>query len=131
MTLTPSICQNVIFIAKKSLLEFRTKFVLFGYFWVGTRKDYCTVMFYISTLKVFQTQNFVQIKILKFGTKIALIGYLGLEFQKANVVFEISILEVVSMKRFPKTKNLNLGQKMHYLRIFGLQFNKNYYQIFN
>ena len=39
-------------------------------------------------------------KILKFGTEIAVIGYSGLELQKANVVFEISILEFVNMQRF-------------------------------
>ena len=46
------------------------------------------MIFYISTLKFFRTQNFVK-KILKFGTKIALIEYFGQEFQKTNVVFEI------------------------------------------
>ena len=39
-----------------------------------------------------------KIKILKLRTKIALILYFGLEFQKANVVFEISILAFVNMQ---------------------------------
>ena len=39
-------------------------------------------------------------KVYKFGTKIALIGYFVLEFQKTNVVFEISILEFVNMQTF-------------------------------
>ena len=64
-----------------------------------------------------------KIKILKFGTKIALIGYFGLEFQKTSVVFEISILEFLKMQSFI--------QKQKKLYIFGLQFNKSYYQIFN
>ena len=64
-----------------------------------------------------------KIKILKFGTKIALIGYFGLEFQKTSVVFEISILE------FLKTQSFIQKQKKLY--IFGLQFNKSYYQVFN
>ena len=36
-------------------------------------------------------------KIFKFGTKIALIGYFGLEFQKTNVAFITSILEFVNL----------------------------------
>ena len=41
-----------------------------------------------------------KIKILKFGTKIALIGYFGLEFQKTNVVFEVRIFELVNRQSF-------------------------------
>ena len=37
-------------------------------------------------------------RILKFGTKIVLIGYFGLEFQKTNVAFKISILEFVNLQ---------------------------------
>ena len=71
-------------------------------------------------------------KILKFGTKTALIGYFWLEFQKSNVVFEISILEFVNMLIFmQKQENFKLGSKIPYLGTCGLQFNKNYYQIFN
>ena len=71
-------------------------------------------------------------KILKFGTKIALIGYFRLEFQKTNVAFEISILEFGNMQSFiQKQKNFKPGPKKPYLGIFGLQFNKDYYQIFN
>ena len=79
-------------------------------FWAGTRKNYCTVIFYISTHKFFQTQNFVfELKILKFGAKIAVIGYFGLEFQNTNVAFEISIIEFVNMQRFIQNqKTLNL-----------------------
>ena len=45
---------------KNTFFKFRTKFVLFEYFQAGTQKIYCTVIFYISTFKFFQTQNFVQ-----------------------------------------------------------------------
>ena len=73
-----------------------------------------------------------KIKILKFGTKTALIGYFGLEFQKTNIVFEINILQFVNTQRsIQKQKILNFGPKTLYLGIFGLQFNKNYHQIFN
>ena len=72
-----------------------------------------------------------KIKILIFGTKIALIGYFGLEFQKTNAIFEISILEFVNMQSYiQKQKTLNLGPKIPYLGIFRLQFNKDCYQIF-
>ena len=68
---------------KKDFFKFRTKFVLFGCFWAGTRKYYCTVIFYISTLKFFQTQNFVQKqKSLNPGPKLAQLGILGWNFKK-------------------------------------------------
>ena len=41
-----------------------------------------------------------KIKTLKFETKIALIEYFGIEFEKTNVVFEISILEFGNMQSF-------------------------------
>ena len=56
---------------------------------------------------------------LKFRTKIALIEYFGLEFQKTNVVFEINILEFVNMQRFiQKQKNFKLGTKNTLFRYF-------------
>ena len=73
------------------------------------------MIFYISILKFLETQNFVKkFKILKFGTKIALIGYLGLEFHKTNI-FDINILEFVNMQRLIQNqKTLILGPKIHY-----------------
>ena len=74
-----------------------------------------------------------KIKIRKFGTKIVLTGYFGLESQKANVEFEISIFEFVNKQSFiQKRKIFKIGsKKLPYLGIFGLQFNKNYYQTLN
>ena len=93
---------------KKDFFKFRTKFVLFRCFWAGTRKDYCTVIFYISTLKFFQTQNFVQKqKSLNPGPKLAQLGILGWNFKK--------------IMQYLKSASSN----------FGLRFNKTYYQIFN
>ena len=77
------------------------------------------LFFYISTLKFFQIKFCPKIKILKFGTKIVLIGYLRLEFQKTNVEFEISILEFVNMQSFiQKQKTSKLGTKNTLLRYF-------------
>ena len=71
-------------------------------------------------------------KILKFETKVTLIGHFGLKFQKTNVVFEITILEFIYIQSFiQKQKTLNLGPKKPDLGIFVLQFNKSYYQILN
>ena len=48
--------------------------------------------------------------ILKFRTKIALMGYFGLEFQKTNVIFEMSIHEYVNTQSFiQKQKSFKLG----------------------
>ena len=91
------------------------------------------MFFYISTLKFLQTKFCPKIKILKFGTKIALIWYFGLEFHKmSNLKSVSSISNLLTCKvSSKKKKKLNLGPKIPYLGTFGLQFNKNYYQIFN
>ena len=68
-----------------------------------------------------------KIKILKFGTKIPLIMYFGLEFLKTNVVFEISILEFVNMKHFiQKQKNFKLGSKNTFFTCFWTEIWKYY-----
>ena len=101
---------------KKIFFKCWTKVVSFGYFWAGTRKSY---LFYISTLKFFQTKFCPKIKIFKFGTKIVLIGYFGLEFQKTNVEFQISILEFVKMQSFiQKQESFKLGTRNTLLRYF-------------
>ena len=100
----------------------------------GLELEKATVLwfFYISTLKFFQTKFCSKIKILRFGTKIVLIGYFRLTFQKTNVEFEISILKFVNIQSFvQKQKKLNWRPKIPYLGIFGLQVSKNNYQIFN
>ena len=71
-----------------------------GIFGLELEKATILWVFYISTLKFFQTKFCPKTKILKFWTKIFLIGYFGLGFQKANVEFEICILEFVNMQSF-------------------------------
>ena len=91
----------------------------FGIFGLELYKATVLWYFYISTLKFFQAKFCPKIKILKFGTKIVLIGYFELEFQKANVEFEISILEFINMQSFiQKQKNFKLGTKNTLLRYF-------------
>ena len=104
-----------------------------GIFWLELEKATPLWFFYISTLEFFQTKLRLNIKILKFGTKIALIGYFGLEFQKvSNLKSVSSISNLLTCKVSSKNKNfLNLVPKIPYLGIFGLQFNKNYCQFFN
>ena len=76
----------------------------------------------------FQTK----IKILKFGTKTALIGYFRLEFQKLMSYLKSVSSNLLTCKVSSKNQEiLDLGPKISYLGIFGLQFVKNYYQIFN
>ena len=104
-----------------------------GIFWLELEKATPLWFLYISTLEFFQTKLRLNIKILKFGTKIALIGYFGLEFQKvSNLKSVSSISNLLTCKVSSKNKNfLNLVPKIPYLGIFGLQFNKNYCQFFN
>ena len=119
---------------QKNLLNVGLKLSYFGIF--GQDLNKATVLWYFtsapSNFSIHKTP--FKIKILKFGDKIALIGYFGIEFQNTNVVFEISILEFVNMQSFiQKPKTLNLRPKILgiYLGIFRLQFKKDYYQILN
>ena len=85
------------FLVKKNFFKCRTKIVLFGYFWAGTRKRYCTVVFLHQHPQIFSNKILSKTKIFKFGTNIVLIGYFGQEFQKSNIEFEISILKFVNI----------------------------------
>ena len=63
------------FLGKKAFLNLGPN-CLIWLFLAGTRKTYCTVVFfYISTFKFFQTKFRPKLKLLKFGTKNALFGY--------------------------------------------------------
>ena len=114
LTSAPSICQNVIFLGKK-LINVRPKLSYLDIFWQELKK--ATVMRYFTSApsrQIFPNTKFLpKIKILKFRTKIALIGYFGLEFQKVNAVFEISIIELVNMQNFiqKQKKKSNLWRK--------------------
>ena len=73
-----------------------------------------------------------EIKILKFGTKTALVSHFGQEFQKLMPYLKSASSNLSTCKVSSKNKSiLNLGPKIPYLGIFGLEFNKDYYQIFN
>ena len=90
-----------------------------GIFGLELKKATILWFFYISTLKFFQSKFCPKIKILKFETKIVLIVYFELEFQKTNVEFEITILEFVNMQSFiQKQQIFKLGPKNTLLRYF-------------
>ena len=97
---------------KKNFLNVGPKLFYLVIFGLELEKGTVLWFFYISTLKFFQTKFCPKIRILKFGTKIVLIGCFELKFQKTNVEFEISILEFVNMQSFiQKQKNFKLGFK--------------------
>ena len=73
-------------------------------------------VFYISTLKFFETKFRPKIKILKFGT-----NWVFWTGTSKNVEFEISILDlefVNMLKSHPKTKNFKFRTKNTLLRYF-------------
>ena len=78
----------------------------------GQELEETTVLSYFASAQL----NFSKHKISsknKFKTKIALIGYFGLEFQKANAVFEVSIIEFVNIQYFiQKQKKIKLVTKI-------------------
>ena len=123
LTSAPSICQNLIFLAKNTFLNVGPKLFYLGIFAVELEKATVPWFFYISTLKFFQTKFCPKIRILKFGTKIVLIGCFELKFQKTNVEFEISILEFVNMQSFIQ-KQKNFGAKNTLLRYFWAAIRK-------
>ena len=87
--------------------------------WNSKKLLYCGILH--QHPQIFANTKFrPKIKILKFGTNIALIEYFGIEFQKTNIVFEISTLKFVyakfckSLQNFAKmskfgTKNALFG----------------------
>ena len=118
-TSAPSICQNVIFPAKKTFLNAGPKLFYLGTFELELEKATVLWFFYISTLKFFQTKFCSNIKILRFGAKIVSIRYFRLKSQKARVEFEISILKFVNTQSFvQKQKKNKLGTKNTSLRHF-------------
>ena len=58
LTSAPSICHTEIFLAKRTFLNVRPKLSYLGIFGLDFEKSYCIVVFYISTLKFFLSQNF-------------------------------------------------------------------------
>ena len=93
------------FLAKKKKktekkIRYRTKncFIWVSLVWKSKKLLYCGIL--NQQPQIFANTKFKsKIKPLKFGTKIALIEYFWLEFQKANVVFEISI-KIVNTQSF-------------------------------
>ena len=91
---------------------------------------YCGILY--ENPQIFPNKKFrPKIKLLKFGTKITLIKYFGLEFQKAISYLKSASSNLLTCKVSFKNKSFKLGSKILYLGLFGLQFNKNYYQIFD
>ena len=120
LTSPPSICKNVVFLAKNNFFfKFRIKFPIWKFLgWNSKKLLYCDILH--RHPQVFLNTKFhPKIKIFKFATKIGLIRYFSLEFHKTNVVFEISILEFVNMKRFfEKQRDFKLVSKIILFRYF-------------
>ena len=77
----------------------------------GLELKKATVLWYFTS-----APSKTKIKILKFGTKIVLIGYFGLEIQKSNFVF---VIEFNNMQSFiQKQETFKLGSKNTLFRYF-------------
>ena len=103
--------------------KFRTINALFGSFWVRTLKNYFAIRNQhpqISLIAKFCEQT----KMLKFGTKNALFGFLSFCLWFLFLfIFEINTVKFVKLQNFgKKQKWLNMGPKMLYLVIVGLEF---------
>ena len=98
LTLAPSICENVLFLDKKTFLNVEPKLFYLDILRLELGK--ATLLWYFTSAP----SNFNKYKILskenifKFGTKIALIVYFQWDgLSKPNIVLEISILEFVNI----------------------------------
>ena len=110
LTSAPSICQNVILLAKETFLNVGPKLYYLGLFVLELGR--ATLLWYFTSSPIFLNRKFqTKIKILKFGTNIALIGYFRLEFQKSNILFVISFREFVSRQSFIQNKKNILQTK--------------------
>ena len=121
---------------KKNFFKFRTKFILFWYFWARIWKQYCHI--WNQHLRVCQTAKFREkMKIPRFVTKNVLFGYFwvrilkkychiwNLEFENNIVIFEIRTREISWNNENAyvwKWKCLNWALKMPCLGIFRLKF---------
>ena len=107
-----SVCQNVIFLAKRNFLNEGSKLSYSGIF--GLELEKATVLWYfISTSSNFSKHKIsTKNKILKFGTKTALIGYFRLEFPKLKSYLKSAFWNLFTCKASSKNKKtLNLGPK--------------------
>ena len=114
------------YFSQKNFFKFRTEIFLLGYIWTGTRKSYCTVVFYISIFIFFQSQ-----KNFKWGAKIPYLSIFWLQFNKDY--YQIlnkhpRIRETINFH--PKQKKVNLGLKKLYLDLLAGML-KNYRHICN
>ena len=111
---------------KKNFFKCRTKYVLFGYFWAGTRKSYCTEVFFTSAPSNLFKKNVVQKQnSLNLGLKLSQLGILDWNFKKLMLNLKSAFSNLLTCKVSSKNKQfLNLGPKIPYLGIFGLQFTK-------
>ena len=128
LTSVLSICQNVIFLAKKNVFKCREKICFIWVFlrWNSKKLLYCGMLH--QHPQIFPNTKFhSKIKILRFGTKL----WVGI-LKKLMSYLKSASSNVLTCKTSSKNKKyLNLGPKIPYLGVFGLQVNKNYYQFFN
>ena len=82
---------------KKSFLNVGPKLFYFGIFGLKSKKLLCCGILQKPPQIFRNTKFWPNIKILKFGTEIAVIGYFRQEFQKTNVVFEIEFVKMQSV----------------------------------
>ena len=122
---------------------FLTKNVLFEYFWVGIWKQYCHI--WNEHPWICLIAKFWEIKkMLKFGTRNALVRYFQSWISKKPIIYYIwnqNPQICLNGKFFKETKMPKFGtgnvlfgyfwQKMSYLSIFGLELEKKYCHIWN
>ena len=109
---------------KKNKKKLRTKNALLG-LWAGMFKNYCHISNQRPPICLIAKFN-VKIRILKFGTKNALFGCLGVQFWKAIVLFVISALEFLVVKFGAETKILKFRTKNVYFGCFWTKIWKYY-----
>ena len=111
LTSAPSVCQNVVFLAKK-LFQMKDQYYLIWVFlgW-NLKKLLCCGILHQHPQIFLNTKFHPKKNICKFGTKTSLIVF-SARISKTSVVFEISVFEFVNMQRFiQKQENFKLGTK--------------------
>ena len=99
--------------------------------WAGMLKNYCHIC--DQRLLIYRIAKFrSKIRIFKFGTKNALFGCFGQQFQKTIVIFEISALQFTLLQSLmQKIKALKFGTKNARFAYIGTGIWRYYCHIWN
>ena len=130
LTSAPSNFSNCKISWKKKMPELVNKNALFRYFWVRVLKNYCLI--WISTLKIFQLQNFAkEQKCLICDQKCLICFFGGINLKKLFSYLKSAPSNLSHCKILQKSKNSNFRTKNALFGYFWARVFKNHSHVWN